>query len=69
MNARTYTDAQILLILLEAEGGVPVAKLGRAHGMSSALFYQWQSKVGAQSMVGKTLHYGKGTCGGQVNGN
>jgi putative transposase len=33
-----YTQAQILGILRQAEGGMPVAELCREHGMSSASF-------------------------------
>ena len=44
MKTNRYTEAQILAILREAEGGVPVAELCRAHGMSSASFYKWRAK-------------------------
>jgi putative transposase len=33
-------------ILKQAEGGVPVSELCRAHGMSSASFYKWRAKFG-----------------------
>ena len=39
MKTSRYTEAQILAILRQAEGGMPVAELCRAHGMSSASFY------------------------------
>ena len=39
MKTSRYTEAQIISILRQAEGGVPVAELGRAHGMSNASFY------------------------------
>ena len=39
-----YTEAQILAILRQAEGGMPVAELCRAHGMSNASFYKWRAK-------------------------
>ena len=39
MKTSRYTEAQILSILRQAEGGMPVAELCRAHGMSSASFY------------------------------
>ena len=39
MKTSRYTEAQILAILRQAEGGMPVAALCRAHGMSSASFY------------------------------
>ncbi len=46
MKTSRYTDSQILGILKQAEGGVPVAQLCREHGMSSATFYKWRSKFG-----------------------
>ena len=33
MKASRYTEAQILAILRQAEGGMPVAELCRTHGM------------------------------------
>ncbi len=35
-----------MAILKQAEGGVPVSKLCREHGMSSASFYKWRAKFG-----------------------
>jgi putative transposase len=46
MKTSRYTEAQILAILRQAEGGMPVAELCRAHGMSSASFYKWRAKYG-----------------------
>jgi len=39
MKTSRYTEAQIIAILRQAEGGVPVAELCREHGMSNASFY------------------------------
>ncbi|OCX58608.1 transposase, partial [Thioclava sp. SK-1] len=39
MKTSRYTEAQILAILRQAEGGVRVAELCRDHGMSDASFY------------------------------
>jgi len=36
-----YRDSQILAILKQAEGGVPVPDLCRAHCVSSAAFEVW----------------------------
>jgi len=36
MKNGRYSDAQIMDILKQAEGGVPVSELCREHGMSSA---------------------------------
>ncbi len=53
MKLSRYSEAQILAILRQAEGGVPVADLCREHGMSDACFYKWRTKYGGMeaSMV------------------
>ena len=53
MKQSKYSEAQILAILRQAEGGVPVAELCREHGMSDASFYKWRAKYGGMdaSMV------------------
>ena len=56
MKTSRYTEAQIIAILRQAEGGVPVAQLCREHGMSNASFYMWRSKHGGMdaSMIAQT---------------
>jgi putative transposase len=53
MKLTKYSEPQILAILRQAEGGVPVAELCREHGMSNASFYKWRAKYGGMdaSMV------------------
>ncbi len=46
MKKSRFTEPQIMGILRQAEGGVPVSELCREHGMSSASFYKWRSKYG-----------------------
>lgn len=46
MKIGRFGEPQIMGILKQAEGGVPVAALCREHGMSSASFYKWRSKYG-----------------------
>lgn len=46
MKQKRFTEPQIMQILKQAEGSVPVAELCREHGMSSASFYKWRSKYG-----------------------
>lgn len=46
MKISRFSEPQILAILKQAEGGVPVAELCRQHGMSSASFYKWRAKYG-----------------------
>ena len=53
MKTSRYTEAQIIAILRQAEGGVPVSELCREHGMSDASFYKWRARYGGMdaSMV------------------
>ena len=53
MKNGRFSDSQIMGILKQAEGGVPVSELCREHGMSSASFYKWRAKFGGMdaSMV------------------
>ena len=46
MKTARFSDAQIMGILKQAEGGMPVSELCREHGMSSASFYKWRAKFG-----------------------
>ena len=46
MKQARYSESQIMMILKQAEAGVPVPELCREHGMSSASFYKWRSKYG-----------------------
>ena len=46
MKTSRYTEAQIIAILRQAEGGVPVAELSREHVMSDASCYKCRAKYG-----------------------
>lgn len=46
MKSTKFSDAQIMVILRQAENGVLVTELCREHGMSSASFYKWRAKFG-----------------------
>ena len=46
MKKQRFTESQIMQILKQAEGGIPVADLCREYGMSTASFYKWRSKYG-----------------------
>jgi putative transposase len=46
MKKSRFNETQIMTILKQAEGGVPVPDLCREHGMSNASFYKWRSKYG-----------------------
>jgi putative transposase len=53
MKTSGYTEAQIIAILRQAEGGVPVSQLCCENGTSDASFYKWRAKYGGMhaSMV------------------
>ncbi len=46
MKKTTFTDAQIISILKQAEQGIPVAQLCREHGIGNSTFYKWRAKYG-----------------------
>lgn len=46
MKKSRFSEAQIMAVLRQAEGGVPVPELCREHGISTASFYKWRAKYG-----------------------
>jgi putative transposase len=46
MKKTGLTEAQIMGVLRQMEGGVAAAELCREHGMSSATLYKWRAKYG-----------------------
>jgi putative transposase len=46
MKQKRFSETEIMQILKQSEGGVPVPELCREHGMSNASFYKWRSKYG-----------------------
>ncbi|RBO87747.1 putative transposase [Pseudochrobactrum asaccharolyticum] len=56
MKLTRFKEPQILSILRQAEGGMPVAELCPEHGMSNASFYKWRSNYGGMdaSMIAQT---------------
>jgi len=46
MRKSRFTEAQIMDILRQVDGGLALADVCRGHGISSATFYKWRSKYG-----------------------
>ena len=51
MKTTRYSEPQILSILRQAEGRVPVSELCHEHGMSNASFHKWRAKYGGITIV------------------
>lgn len=51
MRKSKFSETQIVGILKDAEGGVPVADLLRKHGVSKATFFKWRSKYGGATVA------------------
>ncbi len=46
MKRSRFNEEQIITILKEQEAGMATAEVCRRHGISSATFYKWKSKIG-----------------------
>jgi putative transposase len=46
MRKSKFSDAQIMGVLRQVEGGMALAEVCREHAISSATFYKWRSKYG-----------------------
>ena len=49
MRRSRFTERQVVSILKEADAGASVKDIYRRHGISSATWYQWNSKYGGMS--------------------
>jgi putative transposase len=50
MKKSKFSDTQIVSILKQAEGVVPVKEICRQYQISSACYYKWKSKFGGLSV-------------------
>jgi putative transposase len=46
MKRKRFSEEQIITVLKQAEGGLPIPELIRQHGISEGTFYRWKSKYG-----------------------
>jgi len=50
MKKSRFNESQIIGILKQAENGVSVPELCRAHGISNGTFYNWRAKYGGMDV-------------------
>lgn len=46
MKRSRFSEEQIISILKQAEGGLPLPELVRQHGICEGTYYRWKSKYG-----------------------
>ena len=46
MKRKRFSEEQIITILKQAEGGLPIPELIRQHGICEGTYYRWKSKYG-----------------------
>ena len=47
---KRFSEEQIIGMLKEADGGVPVRELVRRHGITEATWYRWKAKFGGMTL-------------------
>lgn len=50
MRGKRFSEEQIIGILKEWEGGVPIGELARKHGVCTNTLYRWKSKYGGMEV-------------------
>ena len=50
MKRKRFSEEQIITILKQAEGGLPIPELIRQHGIAEGTYYRWKSKYGGMDL-------------------
>ena len=50
MRRKRFSEEQIITILKQAEGGLPIPELIRQHGICEGTYYRWKSKFGGMEL-------------------
>ena len=50
MKRARFSEEQIIGILKQAEGGLPLPELIRQHGICEGTYYRWKSKYGGMEL-------------------
>ena len=50
MKKTRYTPEQIIAVLHESNGSVPITELCRRHGITVTTFYRWRAKYGTMQV-------------------
>ena len=58
MKKSRFTESQIVGVLKQVDAGAKVEDVCRAHGISSATYYNWNSKYGGYGGVCCTSYEG-----------
>ncbi|MBO9664166.1 MAG: transposase [Dokdonella sp.] len=51
MRKSRFTESQIVSILKEDDGGIPVKDVTRNHGISVPAYYTWKSRYGGMDVA------------------